>query len=59
VTAFLLFTTPIILCGMGSIFAAQTALEFQDSIRDILVVLLMAVTIVIEDRFGPSRFERR
>lgn len=57
--AFLLFVTPILFCGIGAVCAAQVALEFPDPVRDALVVLVMAGTIVLESRFGPSRVEDR
>ena len=57
--AFLIFMFPVIFCGVGAIFAAQMALEFNDTVRDMLVVLLMAAAIVLEDKLGPSSVERR
>jgi hypothetical protein len=57
--AFLLFVTPVLFCGIGAVFAAQVALEFPDALRDALVVLVMAGTIVLESRLGPSRYERQ
>ena len=55
---FLIFVTPVLFCGIGAVCAAQTALEFPDAARDALVVLVMAGTIVLESRLGPSRLER-
>lgn len=56
--AFLIFVTPILFCGVGAVCAAQSALEFSNPIRDMLVVLVMAGAIVLESRFGPSSLER-
>ncbi len=56
--AFLIFVTPILFAGVGAVCAAQVALEFSDDVRDALAVLVMAATIVIESRLGPSRLER-
>jgi hypothetical protein len=57
--AFLLFVTPLLFFGIGAVCAAQVALEFPDAVRDALVVLVMAGTIVLESRLGPSRVEGR
>jgi hypothetical protein len=50
---------PIAFFGVGTIFAVQDALGFQDPVRDMLTALLLVVTLAAEDEYGPSSARRK
>jgi hypothetical protein len=54
----LLFGFPIVFLGVGTIFAVQDALGFRDPVRDMLVALLLVMTMIADDKYGPRAAER-
>lgn len=54
-----LFMAPIAFFGVGTILAVQDALEFSDSFRQSLNVLLLAFMLFADDRLGPSAARRK
>jgi hypothetical protein len=54
----LMFLIPVCAVGIGTIVAVQDALGFSDDVREYLNFVLLGLTMLVDDRYGPRAAQR-
>ena len=54
----LMFLLPVCAVGLGTIVAVQDALGFSEDVREFLNFVLLGLTMLIDDRYGPRAAQR-